>query len=87
MMEVKSRVGPKGELYPPMQIRKKAGIECKDEIIFIAKEGEIIIRKVPNPIDLLNKPALISVTCEEFEKESKEMQEKARKHFELEVGT
>ena len=69
------KVGSKGELYPPIKIRKALGLNPNTRIrFFISPKGYLIVEKVISVEELLAKPALAKVSVEEIEKLSEEMQ-------------
>ncbi|HID91053.1 TPA: AbrB/MazE/SpoVT family DNA-binding domain-containing protein [Candidatus Bathyarchaeota archaeon] len=82
----KGKVGKKGEIYIGKRARGIAGLKPDSKVLCVAKEGEILIKVIPDPLDLLELPPVISVSVEEVEKESEGMQREQLKHLERELG-
>jgi len=57
-MIVESKVGSKGELFLTKDIREKLSWNPGDPIFFEVKNNELIIRRIPDLLELLEKPAL-----------------------------
>ncbi|MEM2914183.1 MAG: AbrB/MazE/SpoVT family DNA-binding domain-containing protein [Candidatus Bathyarchaeia archaeon] len=72
-----SRVGSKGELFPPKEIREKLGLKVHSKVIYKIEDGRLIVEPVPNIEELLKEPPLMEVTLEEFHKFRKELSRKA----------
>lgn len=72
-----SRVGSKGELFPPKEIREKLGLQACTKIIYKIDQGRLIVEPVP-PLreTLLEKPS-IEITLEEFHNQRKDLSRKA----------
>src|SRR3989442_507192 len=47
MKQSKGRVGRKGELFPPRQVREEAGLKPGDHVIFKADHGRVEVVKIP----------------------------------------
>ena len=72
--EKKSKVGKRGEIYTDKKMRKITGLNPEDDIFIIVKPGTIIVRKIPTLKQLLSKKPLASITINEFEEISAEIQ-------------
>ena len=57
-MIVESKVGSKGELFLTKDIREKLGWKPGDPIFFEVKNKELIIRCIPDLLELLERPSL-----------------------------
>ena len=44
----KSRVGSKGELFPPKEIREKLGLRAHVKVIYKIEEGRLVVEPVPS---------------------------------------
>jgi bifunctional DNA-binding transcriptional regulator/antitoxin component of YhaV-PrlF toxin-antitoxin module len=75
--EKKSKIGKKGEIYTDKELRNLVGINPEDEIFIIAKPGILIIKKIPTLKQILSNEPLASLTIEEFERISSEIQEES----------
>ncbi|MBS7612211.1 AbrB/MazE/SpoVT family DNA-binding domain-containing protein [Candidatus Bathyarchaeota archaeon] len=73
----KSRVGSKGELFPPKEIREKLGLKAHAKVIYKIEDGRLIVEPVPNIEEVLTEPPIVEVTLEEFHKFRKELSKKA----------
>lgn len=73
----KSRVGSKGELFPPKEIREKLGLHAHVKVIYKIEEGRLIVEPVPNLEDVLKEPPSVEITLEEFHGFRKELSRKA----------
>ena len=73
----KSRVGSKGELFPPKEIREKLGLKAYTRVIYKVEDGRLIVEPVPSIEEILNEPTFVEVNLEEFHKFRKELSQKA----------
>jgi AbrB family looped-hinge helix DNA binding protein len=72
-----SRVGSKGELFPPKEIRKKLGLHAHTKVIYKVEEGRLIIEPVPTLEEVLSEASTVEITLDEFKKTRKELSKKA----------
>jgi len=72
-----SRVGSKGELFPPKEIREKLGLRAHARVIYKIEDGRLLVEIVPSLEEVLKEPPIIEVTLEEFHKHRKELSRKA----------
>lgn len=72
-----SRVGSKGELFPPKKFREKLGLKAHTKVIYKIEDGRLIVEPVPNIEELLKEPPIVEITLEEFHKFRKELSQKA----------
>lgn len=72
-----SRVGSKGELFPPKEIREKLGLRAHAKVIYKIEEGRLVIEPVPTLEEVLKEPSPIEVTINEFHELRKELSRKA----------
>lgn len=72
-----SRVGSKGELFPPKMIREKLGLKAHTRVIYKVEDGRLIVEPLPSVEDVLKEPPLVEVTLEEFHNFRKELSKKA----------
>jgi bifunctional DNA-binding transcriptional regulator/antitoxin component of YhaV-PrlF toxin-antitoxin module len=73
----KSRVGSKGELFPPKEIRKKLGLKTHTKVIYKIESGKLIVEPVPTLEEVLKESPTIEITLAEFHKHRKELSRKA----------
>ena len=62
----KSRVGSKGELFPPKEIREKLGLHAHTEVIYKIEDGRLVVEPVPSLEKVLKEKSLVEITLEEF---------------------
>ncbi len=73
----KSKIGSKGEIFPPKEIREKLGLRPGVEIDLKVEDSKLIVRPIPRVNDLLKEPAQVEVTLQEFHKFRRELSKKA----------
>ena len=74
---VKSRVGSKGELFPPKEIRERLGLHPHRRVLYKVEDGRLIVEPIPTLKEMLEKPPLVEVTIEEFHRFRRELSRKA----------
>jgi len=73
----KSRVGSKGELFPPKEIREKLGLRAQVRVIYKVEEGRLVVEPVPSLKEVLKEPSSVELTINEFHRFRKELSRKA----------
>jgi len=73
----KSRVGSKGELFPPKEIRERLGLHPHVKVIYKIEEGRLLVEPVPTLEDVLQEPPSVEITLEEFHGFRRELSQKA----------
>jgi len=73
----KSRVGSKGELFPPKEIRERLGLHAHVKVIYKIEGERLVVEPVPSLEELLKEPASVEITLEEFHQLRKELSRKA----------
>ncbi|MDG6923009.1 MAG: AbrB/MazE/SpoVT family DNA-binding domain-containing protein [Nitrososphaerota archaeon] len=73
----KTKVGSKGEIFPPKEIREKLGLRPGTEIDMKVEDDKLIVQPIPRVKDLLKEPAQVEITLEEFHKFRRELSKKA----------
>jgi len=73
-----SRVGSKGELFPPKEIREKLGLKPHSRVIYKVEDGRLIVEPVPNLEEVLSEPPSVEITLEEFHSFRKELSKRAQ---------
>jgi AbrB family looped-hinge helix DNA binding protein len=61
-----SRVGSKGELFPPKEMREKLGLKACGKVIFKIDSGRLIVEPVPTLKEVLQEGTPVEITLEEF---------------------
>ena len=72
-----SRVGSKGELFPPKEIREKLGLKACTKVIYKIESGRLIVEPIPSLEEVLKKKPVVEITLEEFYKFRIELSKKA----------
>ena len=73
----KSRVGSKGELFPPKEIRERLGLHAHMGVIYKIEGERLVVEPVPSLEEVLMEPPSVEITLEEFRKLRKELSRKA----------
>ena len=73
----KSRVGSKGELFPPKEIRRRLGLRAHTKVIYKIESGRLVVEPVPSLEEVLKESLPVAITLEEFHKHRKELSRKA----------
>ena len=61
-----SRVGSKGELFPPKEIREKLGLKPFTKVIYKIEDGRLVVEPVPSLEEVLKDPPALEITIDEF---------------------
>ena len=72
-----SRVGSKGELFPPKEIREKLGLHAFTKVIYKIEQGRLVVEPVPSLREVLQKKPIVEITLHEFHKFRKDLSKKA----------
>lgn len=73
----KSRVGSKGELFPPKAIREKLGLHAHTKITYKVEGERLLVEPIPSLKEVLNETQPVEITPEEFHKFRKKLSQKA----------
>ena len=76
-MSAIGRVGSKGELFPPKEIREKLGLRPHTKVIYRVEKGRLIVEPIPSLEDVLKEPCEVEVTLEEFHEFRKRLSREA----------
>jgi len=68
------RVGQKGELFPPKEVREEAGLKLGDHVVYKADHGRIEVVKIPGLREAFSRKRIAKITFEEFENMTGEVQ-------------
>nr|MDO8099436.1 AbrB/MazE/SpoVT family DNA-binding domain-containing protein [Candidatus Njordarchaeota archaeon] len=60
------RVGSKGELFLPKEIREKLGLKPNMKIIYRVEGGRLLVEPVHSLEDMLREPQQVQITLKEF---------------------
>lgn len=65
-----SKVGSKGELFPPAKLRSELGLKPGQKIFYYIQNGRLIVEPIPDLAELLqNKKTKIAVSLEELQED------------------
>ena len=73
----KSRVGSKGEIFPPKEIREKLGLRPRTEITYKIEGSKLIVEPVPRLQDVLTRPTLVEETLADVKKFRRDLSKSA----------
>ncbi len=76
-MSIEGRVGSKGELFPPKELREKIGLKPHMKVIYRVQDGKLIVEPIPSIEDVLKEPKPVKISVEEFYKFRKELSKSA----------
>jgi len=72
-----SRVGSKGELFPPKEIRERLGLRAHVKVVYKIEGGRLVVEPVPSLEEVFKEPSSVEISREEFHKLRKELSRKA----------
>ncbi len=73
------RVGSKGELFPPKDLRIQAGLIEGQKVIYHVVNGRLVVERLLSPEEILNKPSKVIVSYEEIKRNRLQLSEDASK--------
>ena len=73
------KIGSKGEIFPPKDIRDKLGLEPDQPIIMYVHNDQLIIRKVYSLKELLKTPPKVKISYHAWKHFKKELSEEYEK--------
>ncbi len=73
------KVGSKGELFPPKKVREKIGLKKGQRVLYRIVQGRLVVEKVATPEELLEKPAKVTITFEEFKEHRRKLSKDTEK--------
>lgn len=71
------KVGSKGELFPPKEIREQVGLKPGHSVVYRVVNGRLIVEKILTPEEILAKPSKVVVSLEELKRDRLELSEEA----------
>lgn len=77
LLSSEGRVGSKGELFPPREIREKAGLTPFRKILYKIEEGKLIVEPIPCLEDLLSEMPKVEISMAEFRADRRELSKRA----------
>lgn len=79
MAEAVGRVGSKGELYPPKEIRGKLGLRPHTKVLYRVQDRKLIVEPISSLEELMSREPLATVTVEEFRRFREELSRRAER--------
>lgn len=76
-MESVGKVGSKGELFPPKEIRERLNLKPNTRVLYREKQGVLMVEPVPTLEELLSEPPVMEVTLEELRAHRSELSRRA----------
>jgi len=73
------KVGSKGELFPPKKIREKIGLKEGQRVLYRIVQGKLVVEKIASVEEILEKPAKVTITLEEYKEHRRELSKDAEK--------
>jgi len=73
----KSRVGSKGELFPPKEIREKLGLRPHVKVIYRVEEGRLVVEPILSVEEVMRESPTVKIALEELHKFRKEISQRA----------
>lgn len=73
------KIGSKGEIFPPKEVREILGLEKDQQIILTIQNDLLIIRKVYTVEELLAKPAKVKISMHAWKQFRKQLSKDAEK--------
>lgn len=67
------KVGSKGEIFPPKEIREKLGLKSNQPIILSVHNDMLIVRKLKSTEEILQEPAKVTISYHAFKQFRKEL--------------
>jgi len=64
-----SRVGSKGELFPPKEMREKLGLKPCARILYTIESGRLVVEPIPTVEEMMQRETPVEITLDEFHKE------------------
>ncbi len=73
------KIGTKGEIFPPKEVREKLGFLKNQPIIMTVHGDQLIIRKLHSTESLLNQPAKVTISQHAWKQFRHELSEELEK--------
>ena len=68
------KIGKKGEIRPPKELRKILGMSAGERVKLIMKNKQLIMEVIPSSSELLTREKLYKTSFDELERESEHQQ-------------
>jgi len=74
-----SRVGSKGELFPPKEIRERLGLKPRRRVVYTVENGRLVVEPVPTIEELFARPRAVEIDVDEFHEFRRGLSRKAER--------
>lgn len=58
---IRGKVGAKGELFPPKELREAVGLRPRSEVRYRAEEGRLVVEPMPSLREALGEPPEVTI--------------------------
>ncbi len=69
------KIGSKGEIFPPKEIREYLGFSTNQSVILSIVQDKLIVRKVSSFQEILDRPAKVKISKQAWKKLKEEFNE------------
>ena len=74
-----SRVGSKGELFPPKEMRERLGLKPRRRVIYMVEGGRLVVEPIPTIEELFARPRVVEIDPDEFHEFRRDLSRKAER--------
>lgn len=78
-MMSESRVGSKGELFPPKEMRERLGLKPNRKVLYRVENGRLVVEPIPTLEELFARPHEVEVDLDEFHGFRRDLSKKAER--------
>lgn len=71
------RVGSKGELFPPKELRKKVGLDANSRVRYTVEDGRLVVESIPDLDQLMSQRPQVEISLAEFKRFRRELSRKS----------
>ena len=71
------KVGSKGELFPPKELREKLKLKPNKKVLYHEKDGMLVVEPLPTLEELLEADPAIEISLEEFHESRRDLSRRA----------
>lgn len=71
------KVGSKGEIFPPKEIREKLDLVSNQPILLVLHRNNLIIRKLHSLDEILQQPAKVTISSQAWKEFRRRLSEEA----------
>lgn len=70
-------MGSKGELFPPKEVRAKAGLKPFSRVNYAVEDGRLIIEPIRTLEEAMAEPTVLEISQAEFKRSRRQLSKKA----------